>query len=201
MKRNTTIRCIPWPACSRIMVSPHMVIITRYEERFNEEHAVFYIEVLEPTSIACPICSGVLTVRDSRRRRVIQPDGSRKLYQLRRLRCKSCRRIHTELPSCIQPRKHYGVAVIEGELDHRRGDCPAEESTRRRWRTAFSQAKGQIEGALKASWTKDLQKGYPLLSPQPSLLDHLVSAGSGWLALVNSLLISAGHGLHTRFAF
>ena len=178
-----------------------MVIITRYEERFNEERAFFYIEVPESENRVCPICSGILTVRDSRRRRVIQPDGSRKIYQLRRLRCENCHRIHTELPDCIQPRKHYGVVVIEGELDQRRKDCPAEDSTRRRWRNAFLQGKDKIEGALKAAWTKVFQKSYPLLFPQQSLLERLISSGPGWLALVNPLLILAGHGLHTRFAF
>ena len=179
-----------------------MIIISEYEERYNEDREVFYIVPQESAEVPlCPICSGTLTIRDSRRRHVIQPDESRKCYLLRRLRCKVCRKLHTELPACIQPRKHYGVVVIEGELDQRRKDCPAEESTRRRWRNAFRQEKNQIEGALRASWTKAFQKKIPLLHLRESILDGLISRDSGWLSIVNLLLINAGHGLHTRFAF
>ena len=186
------------------MVSPCMIIITQYEERYNAERKAFYVVRSESVGVqapVCPACLGGLVARDSRRRYVIQPDGSRKAYQLRRLRCKKCRGIHTEPPACIQPRKHYGVAVIEGELDQRRKDCPAEDSTRRRWRSAFAQAKVQIEGALKAIRGRILKKGYPLLSIEQFQLGDIISSGPGWLALVNQLLIHAGHGLHTRFAF
>ena len=199
-KHHNTMQCLA--GVFSYHGAPIMIIIARYEERFNEERSVFHIIRLESEEDpVCPVCSGELKAKDSRRRHVIQADGSRKYYQLRRLRCRKCRGIHTELPACIQPRKHYGAEVIEGELDQRRTDCPAEESTRRRWRNAFSRAKDQIDGVLRSIWTKMFEKKYPLLSPEQPLLDRLIGAGSGWLALVNQLLIEAGHGPRTRFAF
>jgi len=174
-----------------------MVIVTQYEERFNERLEVFFIVIKEPVdknAPICPACSGRFSVRDNRRRHVIQQDGSRKTYLLRRLRCKECRRIHTELPSCIQPWKHYSVATVERVLDGRREDCPAENSTQRRWRDSFKRLEIQIEGALKSAWERTFRKVYPLLSQKLTLLDQLMSGGSGWLVLVNQLLIHSGIG-------
>lgn len=148
----------------------------------------------------CPLCSNDLIVRDTKRRHVITDDGSRKTYQLRRLRCKGCGKLHTELPAIVEPYKHYSSAVIEAELDRTRDDCPADTSTMNRWQKSFILMKPQIEGVLRSLWSEHHKKHYPLLKID-SLLQNLRHYGPGWLAVVNEMLIKSGIKIHTQFAF
>lgn len=81
----------------------------------------------------CPDCGGSVTVRDSRKRKVKDADGKEYIFQLRRLQCSECGKLHTEVPDIIQPQKHYGKSVIDavqhGECDY----CAADDSTIYRW--------------------------------------------------------------------
>ena len=69
----------------------------------------------------CPVCAGSLIFRDRRLRGVKNEFGEKDVYSLRRLRCESCGKIHTELPDFIVPYKRHCAATIEraahGELD------------------------------------------------------------------------------------
>ena len=69
---------------------------------------------------ACPICGNKLYVRDSKKR--IVKDGSSKeyIFSLRRLFCRSCKNLHTEIPDCIYPYKHYFQTTIDSVID---GNC------------------------------------------------------------------------------
>ncbi|WP_143826216.1 DUF6431 domain-containing protein [Scatolibacter rhodanostii] len=77
-----------------------------------------FLRIQSKEHSSCSSCGGKLRVRDSRHRRVINAAGEVTFYRLRRFKCQSCARIHTELPDCIVPYKHYAADVIESELIH-----------------------------------------------------------------------------------
>ncbi len=159
---------------------------------------IFLIKSKE--SAVCPICEGHLSGYDSKNRHVIKSDGSKETYRLRRLKCKHCQKLHTELPDFMQPYKHYSTEVIEAELDETGIHCPADESTIRVWHKQFTDNMTQIEGALRSIWTEAHNKLYPLLSTD-SLLKVIQNKGSGWLTTVTQMLLAAGLGIPTQFAF
>ena len=82
----------------------------------------------------CPCCKGKMSVRDSRKRKVILADGREQIFFLRRLQCKNCRRVHLEMPDLMLPYKHYAKQVICCALDSGFLDCPADNSTIVRWK-------------------------------------------------------------------
>ena len=102
-----------------------MIIATDYQIEIVAGSGWFRIKNRKP-----PLCSGY----DTRPRQLIDGLGVTHTFKLRRLRCPSCGTLHLELPDLMQPRKHYDAATIAraqaGDVD----DCPAEDSTIRRWR-------------------------------------------------------------------
>jgi len=181
-----------------------MIIVSQYERKYNPEQnidnqsKIFFIESKE--SSLCPICSGSLSGYDSRLRHVIQADGSRESYRLKRLRCQGCGKLHIELPDCMQPYKHHSASVIEAELDETGTHCPADESTIRLWRRQFAVNRSQIEGALQSLWQHQFLRYRSLISSD-SLLQLFRSIGPGWLTIVTQQLLNAGFGVPTQFAF
>lgn len=148
----------------------------------------------------CPICSHALVGYDRRCRNVKDEAGLTKTYSLRRLKCKACNTIHTELPSFIHPYKHYESNVIEKTLNNDDFTCPAEDSTIGRWRKAYKQNKQQIEGILRCilCLTKNYHK---FLFFKASLLAMIKNNGPGWLTVVSQSLINFGFRSPTQFAW
>ena len=109
-----------------------MLIIYHYKIRFDRERDLYVVKGKTPP--LCPDCGVLLSGYDSRRRRVIERDGSVSIYLLRRLKCPSCDRLHLEIPDIIAPAKHYSADVIEQVRAGDSEDCPADDSTIRRWR-------------------------------------------------------------------
>ena len=116
------------------------------------------------------------------------------------MRCEACGKLHTELPDCMQPYKHYETDAIQAEIDGSQENPSADESTLRRWKTEFHRGKDQIEGALRARFERHSGIHYPLL-PQDSLLRILREKVSAWLRFVNKVLVSSEFDIHTQFAF
>ena len=58
----------------------------------------------------------------------------------------------------------------------------------------------QVEGALKSLWIKLHQQHFPLMESE-SLLEGIRNKGSGWLTSVSQILVNAGYGVPTQFAF
>lgn len=82
----------------------------------------------------CPACGVLLSGYDTRPRWVVDSSGAVLLFQLRRLRCPSCHRLHLELPDFMRPYKHYASPVIEAVEAGATASCPADNSTMRRWK-------------------------------------------------------------------
>lgn len=112
-----------------------MIIITQYGKRVAPDGCV---HILNKEEHKCPICNGKLIVRDTKRRKVVNQDGSVTIYYLKRLSCKHCGKLHTQFPDCIIPYRHYAAEVIESELIQSQPDCPADNITVRRWKHIFS---------------------------------------------------------------
>ena len=151
--------------------------------------------------LPCPCCGGKLLSRDSRLRKLIHTDGSTMILRIRRLLCKSCGKLHAELPDIIQPFKHYTSEIIQQVLDGRSGECRAENSTIRRWIREFTDALESLEGSLIALWMHENQKSWNLLK-RISLLSQIKNEHPhNWYAFVTRSLINSGLATHTRFAF
>jgi len=77
-----------------------------------------------------------MKVRSSKKRKATKASGEAVEYQLRIYCCKACRKIHTELPSDLAPRKRHEAEAIQSALDGDGGHA-AEGATVRRWRVGY----------------------------------------------------------------
>jgi hypothetical protein len=175
-----------------------MVIVSSFEIRFNTDKK--YYKILGQGDIRCPYCTSILKYRNSRPRILLGELREEALYLLRRLWCESCKHLHTEIPDFIQPYKHYGSSVIQDVLDGGGETCAADDSTIRRWRSDFSESKGDIEQRLRSIYAYETDSHAPLTTGM-NTLDSLINTEQKWLSFVMQLLICHGHRLCTRFAF
>ena len=105
-----------------------MIVSNKYTK--IERNGMYYI--IPSSAPECPHCGGAMTVRDSKRRKLILSDGTVQMFVLRRYKCKICGRIHLNLPDIMLPHKHYArEAIIETVRGER--NCSAEQSTIYRW--------------------------------------------------------------------
>jgi hypothetical protein len=120
---------------------------------------------------------------------------------VRRLRCRSCEKLHTELPDFILPFKHYEAQTIQSTLDEEPDNaCTADDSTLRRWRQSFSEVCSSIVALLTALYMKETNTTAPMFQFD-NILSKLRGGQKNWLTFVFRLLINSGHRLRTRFAF
>lgn len=82
----------------------------------------------------CPDCGSILTVRDSKRRSVKDANGHPHIFNLRRLKCTTCNKLHTEIPDFIATNKHFRKDVIESVINGNCDYCSADDSTLYRWK-------------------------------------------------------------------
>ena len=108
--------------------------------------------------------------------------------------CQSCSKIHSELPNFIQPFKHYGSEVIEPVLDEVSDQCPAENSTIKRWLKWFDDSISYIECALTALKIEVSNNTINLMN-YSSIIDNMRSKGKGWLRRITQLLVNSGSWL------
>jgi hypothetical protein len=177
-----------------------MVIVSSFKLSYNESSGFFTITAEEVA--CCPLCSDELFYRDSRLRMLKDLLGEIRNFFVRRLRCAGCKKLHTELPSIIQPYRHYGSEVIQSVLDNSEAgaDCVADNSTIRRWKTDFAQAKPDINQRIASVYAQKAEEKVPIESTT-YVLDNIKREIKCWLAFVMELLINSGHKIYTWFAF
>ena len=78
-----------------------MIVSNKYTK--IERNGMYYI--IPSSAPECPHCGGAMTVRDSKRRKLILSDGTVQMFVLRRYKCKICGRIHLHLPDIMLPHK------------------------------------------------------------------------------------------------
>lgn len=153
----------------------------------------------------CPVCEHDLFVIGSRSRKVRKSTGERITYIIRRLRCKSCERIHHELPDLLIPYKRYEAACLESGLSQgQSSDVAADESTLYRWGVWFAKCWQYWVNCLSTIAARTGNPVKPLSVPSPSALQqigHYVGQGVGWLARLVRPIVHSQLWVHTRFAF
>ena len=177
-----------------------MIIVSSFKLSHNESSGFFTITSEE--IICCPLCSGGLLYRDSKPRMLKDLLGKLSCFFLRRLLCQVCKKFHTELPSIIQPYRHYSSDAIQSVLDggEAGADCVADNSTIRRWKTEFANAQSDINQRLASVHAQMDDEKAPIASTV-HILDDIKVKIRNWLAFVMELLINGGHIICTQFAF
>ena len=152
----------------------------------------------------CPHCKSVLRYRDRRNRIMKWYNGEKKTVSVRRLRCDRCKRLHTELPDILTPRKHYATEIIENVVDDvstpddETTECFPCERTMQRWKDWIQCNKLQIDGYLKSVGSKVSSSGEELLKSGDSLLRKLRDKGADWLAIISRAIYNTGGSLLTQ---
>lgn len=166
---------------------------------------VFFVRSGEQS--LCPCCNGDLKVIGSRRRRYIDGYGSTVILVIRRLKCRSCKKHHHELPDLLVPYKRYGSESIEAvvSLDNNIY-VSADESTIRDWRRWFKEISDYLLGCLVSILIQQgLDPAEVILSTLPrsplQRIYHLVGDAPGWLARVVRPIANFNLWPQTRSAF
>ena len=85
-------------------------------------------------AISCPICNGSFKAIGSKRRKLIETTGIKKVLIIRRLRCENCETIHHELPDILIPYKRHCAETIEGLIAGKTIDAVVDDNTGRKIR-------------------------------------------------------------------
>ena len=175
-----------------------MIIISIYELVCNGENEILVKNIEE--IIPCPKCECELEYRDSRPRILRRYGGDKYFLIIRRLKCMGCSCVHTELPDCLAPYKHYEIEVIENVIDEMitaenlEEDYPC-ESTMSRWKNWISKNTSNINGHMKSLGYRVLDLGIELLRATSSILELLQNEGEGWLGIILRVIYNSGHFL------
>lgn len=169
------------------------------QARYREN---FYVKSREAAH--CPCCDGCLAVVGSRKRFLIQPDGSKIWLIIRRLYCPHCNRIHHELPDMVMPYKRYSTQAVEEILSGTTSvpiPVACENSTMRRIRIWFFLLRSYFERCLQslkqlfqtdAEFLIEIDKMIPL---------EVATLPAGWLRCLVRTLVNSGRWRQTRSAF
>ncbi|NSK18779.1 DUF6431 domain-containing protein [Dorea formicigenerans] len=91
----------------------------------------FVVEPDEP--IQCS-CGGKVIKRGSKGRYIINNEGVRNRYILKRVYCPACNKLHMVVPDFIKPYKHYDKNVIDGVRNDTNECSAADNATLYRWK-------------------------------------------------------------------
>ena len=162
-----------------------MVITSNYEVWSDKKGRV---HIRSKEKMTCPKCQGKLTVRDSKPRGVKFKDETEKTKLIiRRLYCKNCDSLHSELPDTVIPYKRHARETVEAIIDEEAEALSdeIENSTinriRRWWRGVFLYFQS-IMVSLKAKYGMEF-------SPNPKMAE-IVRA-----------VVNAHMWIHTRSAY
>lgn len=106
-----------------------MLYINNYY--IKKKNDKFYII---PCEKICCECGAVPIKRGSKSRWLIDNEGNRYKYVLKRVYCPKCQKLHTVMPDFIFPFKHYEKKVIESVQQEENDCCCADDSTLYRWK-------------------------------------------------------------------
>ena len=168
------------------------------QERYRK-----FIYVRSSEKPHCPCCDGPLRVIGSRKRKVIQSDGSARILIIRRLYCDHCHRVHHELPDSIVPYRRHSSATVESVLNRRQEleAYPCENSTAFRIRRWFLLLHDYFEQSLTALKTEHARDAGTV-----RFLDFLLplnppELAGGWLKKLVRILVNSGRWIQTRSAW
>ena len=158
--------------------------------------------------IPSPCCGKSMSVIGTRTRKCKERSGDKRVYDIRRLICDNCGKIHHELPDFLVPYKRYDRECIETVLSNpTTHDIPADESTLFRWADWFNSFVDYWIGCLVSIMLRTKQENIPLdLTSATSMtalqrLGRLVGDTCGWLNRIVRPIVNINLWLHTRSAF
>ena len=91
---------------------------------------------------------------------------------LRRLRCRHCKKLHTELPDLLVPYKRYSRECIEDVLAQSRAGEPDDERTRSKIRRWYRQIRSYLDGI----WKRLVTQTFASPKKIPSFLEMVTAA-------------------------
>lgn len=170
-----------------------MIIITDYELIGDEKNVVC---ISREQTAKCPICDALLYPRDTKKRIMKKYGGICIHVCIRRLKCRECGKLHSELPDILIPYKHYAAEVIKNVVDEIvtaenliTEDYPCEE-TMKRWRQWIQRSISHINMCLnKAAKEYYLKFFKGCKSPR---LEDIRKWGAGWLAGIAGIIYCSG---------
>lgn len=159
---------------------------------------IFFVESSD--TCPCPCCQSPLEHRDYRLRIMKLEGGEEKFLRVERRKCTNggCQRIHTVLPDCLVPYKHYASEVIAGVLDEviTPDDADTEdypcEATMHRWKHWLMVNYLRMEGYLKSIGHRMLGLEKGLLVSTVSLLEKLRLSNDRWLEAILRMIYNSG---------
>jgi hypothetical protein len=163
---------------------------------------VFFVRSEEV--IPCPCCQGRLGVAGSRRRGYIKGSGETIKLIIRRMRCKSCQRIHHELPNILVPYKRYEAASIEEIATTEQPAVGADESTLRRiraWFLVWSAYADRCLAAIARRFGLPVEEQSNPLQSSLHNMGHLGNHPNGWLGQIVRPIVNLNLWVQTRSAF
>lgn len=126
--------------------------------------------------------------------------GEKTILLIERMRCtnKGCNRLHSALPDCLVPYKHYAADIIAGVLDEHitpedadDEDYPC-EATMNRWKLWLLMNQLFIDGYLKSVGYRLLGFSEELLISHSSLLSKLRLSNDRWLEAILRMIYNSG---------
>ncbi|MED4207591.1 DUF6431 domain-containing protein [Neobacillus mesonae] len=158
--------------------------------------------------IPSPCCGKSMSVIGTRERKSRESSGETKVYNIRRLGCDQCGRIHHELPDFLVPYKRYKAECIESVLANpSTHDVPADESTLFRWFEWFKYFVDYWANCLISIMLRTNQDKVPLnltsANSETALhrIGRLVGNAPRWLERIVRPIVNINLWLHTRSAF
>ena len=148
--------------------------------------------ILSREERVCPNCGGELRVKDSVPRKRRDRYSKKTTYMIRRLRCKTCKRIHRELPDFLLPYKRYDEETIESVIDKKVDDCTASPSTIQRWRSWNKRSRLTLKSLVLL-----VQKKIINLLTERTLLEETIQRQTGWLKLTAKMIVNGGYKVPT----
>lgn len=160
---------------------------------------IFFVISEEDT--ICPVCGSLLCRRDKKKRIHKIAGGRKQWLVINRLKCTNerCGKLHSELPDCVIPYKHYAADLIEDVVEEVRTsddveteDYPCEE-TMKHWKWWALQNEANINGQMRSTVHRLLDLDMEFLRSGDSLLKELRERISpGWLSVVTRFIYNSG---------
>lgn len=149
-----------------------------------------------------------MSVIGTKPRKCKDRSGEKRVYDIRRLSCDNCGKIHHELPDFFVPYKRYDRESIEMVLSNpNTHDVPADDSTLYRWADWFNSLVDYWIGCLVSIMLRTKQEIISLdLTSATSMtalqrLGRLVGDAPKWLGRIVRPIVNFNLWLHTRSAF
>lgn len=105
-----------------------------YNYKLSNHTQKNYFIVKHSEKHLCPECGNRLYVRDTKKRTVKDGNGTEYIFSLRQLYCRCCQVLHTEIPDCIYPHKHYYKSTITSVIGDKCDYFAGDNKTIYRWK-------------------------------------------------------------------